>query len=339
MIPFCRTYIGDEEVKAFKRVLDSGQLSQGDEVEKFESMFADYVGAEYAIATNSCTSALFLSLKSLGIGSGHKVIVPSLTFNASASVIRQVGAEIIFRDVSRETLCLDFSHCEDDEPDAMVNVHLTGRENPFDWEYCIDDSAHLIERDCYMGNIQCFSFHPTKNMTTGFGGMIALNDKDKADWLKKARVHGMDYKKKEQKWGYDIEFDGYKMNMNDIQAAIGREQLKKLDWMNEQRERCISRYNDNLGLNRIGLHLYPIFVRNRLIFMEKMQKAGIQCSIHFEPLHRMTAYKDVELDKPLTNTEWVGERICSVPLFPELSNKEIDYICQQIQETNLLILQ
>ena len=230
---------------------------------------------------------------------------------------------------------------------AVIPVHLTGNEAPnFNNIDTVYDGAHLITRGCHKGLMQTYSFHPTKNMTTGFGGMISTNNKEAYEWLKKARLHGCtkrDSKQgldaKSRRWGYDVEFCGWKMNMTDIQAAMGIEQLKRLDWMNEERLRCIARYNYNLGLSNIGLHLYPILVdKDRKKFMEHMSKNGVQCSVHFEPLHLMNAYKDIALEQELPITEYIGERIVSLPLFPQLKNKQIDYICKKIKESDLILL-
>ena len=138
-------------------------------------------------------------------------------------------------------------------------------------------------------------------------------------------------------WGYDVNFCGWKMNMTNIQAAIGIEQLKKLDWMNKQRLRCVSRYNRLLNQRRIGLHLYPIFVRDRNDFVKYMKENGVDCSVHFEPLHLMKAYEDVPLRTTPYNAEWIGQHVVSLPLFPTLKDKEIDHICKTILKSNLFI--
>jgi len=345
-IPFAKPYITRAEKRAVNKVLSSGQLGQGKKVEEFEEMFAKYVGSKYAVAVSSGTSALFLSLRALGIGEGDNVIVPSLTFTASASVIHHCGATPIFCDVDMKNLCMDEGEFTElsklTRPKAAIIVHLTG--NSVDWKPreipVIFDSAHLIEENCHQGDLQTYSFHPTKNMTTGFGGMITTNNEEYYKYLKLARLHGCTKRNSNEgldtgsrRWGYDVSFCGWKMNMNDIQAAIGIEQLKKLNWMNEQRLRCIIRYNYNLRLKNTGLHLYPMLVRDRVKFMDFMDDSGIQCSVHFEPLHLMKAYSDVSLVHKLPNTEWIGRHIVSLPLFPELKNKQIDYICQRIKKS------
>lgn len=342
-IPFCKPSITWREKRAVFKVLDDGMITNGPKVDEFEEMFAEYVGSKYAVAVNCCTSALFLSLKYLDVKEGDEVIVPSLTFTASASTIRHCGATPLFCDVDMDTLCLNkvrYDELMKREPKAAVVVLLTGNLPAWSdsFERKVYDSAHLIDRNCYLGGLQCFSFHGTKNMTTGFGGMIATDDPLAAKWLRQARMHGA-YKKDwdaglkqtTARWGYQVNFCGWKMNMNDIQAALGIEQLKRLDWMNKERRRCVERYNQNLGANKKGLHLYPYFPQDRPKFIEYMADNGIQCSIHFEPLHLMPAYRDVELHDTLETTEFIGKNIVSLPLYPTLKNKEIDYICEKIK--------
>jgi dTDP-4-amino-4,6-dideoxygalactose transaminase len=329
--------LGREEKQAVCRLMDSGQIGQGKKVDEFEILFADYVGSKYAVATSCCTSALFLSLKVNGIGEGHRVLVPSITFAASAHAIVHAGATPIFVDVRKRDLCMDLDN-NISGFDAVMNVHLYGQvNNMIGNRKIIDDSAHLLINDCYLGHTQAFSFHPTKNITTGFGGMIATDNQEHYEWLKKARIHGIDYAQKERRWGYDVQFPGWKMNMSDLQAVIGIEQLKKLYRMNSRRQFIVDIYNRRLGYERVGLHLYSIFVKDRQKFMVAMEAAGIQCSVHFEPLHKMTAYKKEPRVNALPISDWVGRHIVSLPLFPDLELRQAEYICEQVLKTNQLM--
>lgn len=347
-IPFHKGFLGEEEKKAVCDVIDSGWISQGKKVEEFEKEFAKYVGASYAVAVSSGTAALFLSLQSLKLREGY-VAVPSLTFTASAAIIKHAGLKPVFCDSDPETFCLSRTSLDKAKAAlpvvAYVDVQLTGVKTPW-----IDpsipvvfDCAHYLFRGCHrQGGPNCYSFHPTKNMTTGFGGMITTDDPEQAEWLKLARMHGC-FKKEWDKhdntaarYGYTVLFPGWKLNMPDLNAAVGIEQLKKLDYMNEQKQRCIDRYNENLGLKRSGLHLYPIFVEERDAFLQSMAEAGIECSVHFEPLHTMPAYEgEKALDLP--ETSWMGRHIVSLPLYVQLSNEQIDHICQTIKTTHSLV--
>jgi len=351
-------------------VLRSGQVSQGSKVVEFEEEFAEYTGAKFAIAVSSGTSALFLALKSLGIDRGDKVVVPSLTFTASAGVIKHCGADVVFADVDRKNFCINWGEVEElrvlAKPKAIIAVDLMGNDamefydkykNPsLDKIPKIIDSAHTIFKNCHVrGQIRTYSFHGTKNMTTGFGGMVTTDDPEVAAYIRLARMHGC-YKRGWEKgkldnnarrYGYDVLFPGWKMNMNNIQAAMGVAQLKRLDWMNGQRRRVVNRYNFHLGwftqeaLNqykfRRGIHLYPIFVKDREKFLDHMEEMNVSCSLHFEPLHKMEAYLDSPPIRPLKVTEWIGEHIVSLPLFPDLKNKDIDYICKAIKQSDQLI--
>lgn len=357
-IPFCKPSITWREKFAVLDVLGSGNLTQGSLVQDFENSFADYVGSKYAIAVGSGTDALFLSLSALRVGPGDAVIVPSLTFTASASVILHRGAEIIFADVSPKDFCIDWEEVRvligmKSNVKAVIAVDLTGNDAGKDMAVgvpVIIDSAHRVERGCHQfGQIRTYSFHGTKNMTTGFGGMVTTDDEEVAKYIRLARMHGCfkagwdkgEMNNVTKRYGYEVMFPGWKMNMNNIQAALGIEQLDRLDWINKQRQRCVERYNYGLRFElsvfRYGLHLYPIFVNERGKFLEKMEQAGIECSIHFKPLHTMEAYKDVTLHRPLKVTEYLGKHIVSLPLYPDLTNKQIDYICKKVNETYLLL--
>lgn len=353
-IPFAKANIGEEEIKAVEGVLRSGWLTQGTKVQEFEEKFAEYVGAKYAIAVNSATSALFLCLRYLKEQNkkGKYVIAPSLTFSASASTAIHNNLSVVFSDVTDINYCLNDSKLNNSlekNPGkvlGVVSVHLTGNKSLMglkDFNVpIIEDSAHRILPKTQGNNPVCYSFYATKNMTTGEGGMITTNNEAMAAWFKMARLHGCDkdgFKryKEGSGWKYEIKFCGWKMNMTDIMAAIGIEQLKKLPEMNNQRQRCVDRYNKAFGLNRTGLHLYPIRVNNREKFMDLMKYEEIGCSVHFLPLHKMPAYKKCKCLDDMKVTETLGEQFVSLPLYPTLKDEEIDYVCEKVLKTGLLI--
>lgn len=328
MIQFCKSYIGEEEKNAVKSVLDSGWLTQGQKVQEFEEKFAEYVGAKYAIAVNSCTSALFLALqRKMQKTRYYKVILPALTFAATANIVKHSGLQIEFVDVNLE----DFCFCGY----AEIGVCYGGNE-------CgiapIIDSAHLIKKNqCKKRNSTfCYSFYATKSITTGEGGMICTNNKEDAEWFKKARLHGMskDASKRytdKNKWSYDVEFVGYKMNMTDIAAAIGIEQLKKLDLMEQKRTEIRQRYNKNLALNWQGNHIYPVLVENRDKVIEYLASEGIMTSVHFKPVHLMSAYIDY-VETNLPNTEYIGQHEISLPIYPGLTMEDVDFISKKVEK-------
>ena len=342
-ITFCKTTLGEEEKRAINEVIDSGWVVQGRKTKEFEEKFADYVSSKYATFVDSCTSALDLSLKwhlhKKHIKKRQSVNVPSLTFASSAEVIVNNGLRPIFLDISRDNYCLS-GHL----PGPVIKVHLTGNKSDATSDsFIIEDSAHLIQRgQCLENpNLVCFSFYATKNMTTIQGGMIATNDEEADKWLKKARDHGISKgtteRYKDGDCMYEIEFVGWREKSDDVHATIGLEQLKKLDNINENRQRVISLYNRLLGLKRAGLHVFPILVDKRPEFLNFMRNNGIQCSIHSLPLHKMPAFRKYAKNNELLNTEYLGERLVSLPLFPQLTNEEVEYISKKVLESGLFI--
>jgi dTDP-4-amino-4,6-dideoxygalactose transaminase len=338
-ISFNKPFIGEEEIKAVSKVIRSGWITSAKEGEKFEKKFASYVGSKYVIFLNSCTSALNLSVEWYKIKYGiKKVLVPSMTFVATVQAVINAGLKPVFGDIDNDLLLIPGKK----KYDAVIPVHLYGNKSLRKWNVpCIEDSAHLIERNQCKNNpnIVTFSFFATKNLTTGEGGMLCTNDKKLYLWAKQMRHHGISKSGYERygknKWKYDVEFNGYKYNNSDILAAIGIEQLKKFDLMQSERKRCVDLYNKLLGYNNKGLHLMPILVNKRDTFIKYMNKNGISCSVHFLPIHLMSIFKDKKYN--LSNTEYFGKRLVSLPLFPGLKNKEIEYICKKVLETGLLI--
>jgi perosamine synthetase len=175
----------------------------------------------------------------------------------------------------------------------------------------------------------------------GEGGSICTNDEHAYNWLKQARHHGIskDGWKRYQtlnKWQYEMEFVGWKYNPSDVLASILSVQIDKYDEIHNERQRCVDLYNQILGYNNQGMHVYPVLVSDRAKFMEEMAKDGIQCSVHFQPLHKMSAFKECKKNN-LDKTEFLGEHLVSLPLFPDLTNNEIKFICQTILKTDLLM--
>lgn len=341
-IPFARASLGKEELKAIARVLDSGWLTMGEETVRFEEEFAKYVGAKYAVAVNSCTSALFLSLKALGIGSGDEVIVPSFTFPATVSVIVHCGATPVFADIRKKDFCMDqksFEKVLTKKTKAVIPVHYGGNRSEIKASVpIIEDSAHLIPKggDSHNSFARCYSFYATKNMTTGEGGMITTSDEKVVGWLRKARLHGLSrdaWKRYEvkSKWVYEVEFPGYKFNTTDINSALGRVQLQKLDKFEKRRREVVNLYNKLLGLNNKGTHLYPILVEKRDDLFEYMKRNGVGCSFHFLALHKELAFKKYAKEK-LPVTEYVAQRVVTLPLDAVITDEEVEKIAYLINK-------
>jgi len=370
-IPFAPPYITEDEINVVIEVLKSGWLSMGYKTLEFENKFAEYIGSKHAVATNSCTSALFLSLKVLGIKKGDEVITTPFTFAATANVIVHCGAKPVFVDIEEETYNINADKIEEkitDKTKAIIVVHYGGQ--PADMkkimkiarEYdlkVIEDAAHAVGSEYEkgkkvgsFGNLTCFSFYATKPMTTGEGGMITLNSDDLNEELRILRLHGISrdaWKRylETDNWYYEVIEAGYKFNPTDISSAIGLEQLKKLDWMNERRKEIAEYYNEHLqGLDIIrphidsnvksSYHLYPIRLINydRNKFIKKMTQKGIGTSVHFIPLHLMPFYRKrygyKRGDFPVA--EKVFENIVSLPIYPQLTEKQLEFIVKSIKE-------
>lgn len=352
-IPFCKTTLGVEEKQAICDVIDSGWVVMGKKTQEFEEEFAKYVGAKYAVMVDSGTSALDLSVKRLleeGVWKkGDEIKVPSLTFTSSAEVLVNNGLYPLFWDVREETFSMASLGREHDKLSLPVNL-LGNRSNVLS---PIVDSAHRILRGDLPGSdaMWCYSLYATKNMTTASGGVIVTNNEEQYKWLKLARDHGVTKgtteRYKDGQPFYDIEFIGWRYKPTDIDAVIGLEQLKKLDYFNLQREGIINQYNKYLLLNRSGLHLYPIYTNDRPKFIQFMREKGVQVSVHFRPLHQMTGYKKIMNDRD-KNRNWdialpcttaLSKKIVSLPLYPQLTDDEVKYICDKTIESGLFTRQ
>lgn len=341
-IPFERPSVGEEEIKAVSKVLKSGWLTMGPETQAFEEEFARYVGAKYAIAVNSATSALFLALKALGVKKGDEVIVPSFTFAATANVVVHCGATPIFVDIRKDDFTLDQKSLDGTitkKTKAVIPVHYGANMARIKTLVpIIEDSAHLIKRNGNNNKVfaSCYSFYATKNMTTGEGGMITVSNSKIADWLRMARLHGLsrDAWKRyglKSKWIYTVEFPGWKFNTTDLNSAIGRVQLRKLDGFEKRRRHVVKLYNNLLGLKNKGTHLYPILVEEREKFFEFMKKNGVGCSFNFTPLHLQPAYKKYNTKK-LPVTEYIGSRVATIPLDAVVTDLEVRRVAKLINE-------
>src|SRR5580704_4854475 len=265
-LPYCLPSIGEEEVSEVVDSLRGGWLTTGPKVKRFEEDFAQYTHARHAVAVNSCTAALHLSLVALGIGPGDEVIVPTMTFCSTANVVVHTGAKPVLVDVD-ENLEIDpaaVSRAITPRTRAILPVHYAGL--PCDLDEItriaghheipvIEDAAHAVGSR-YHGRMigthslaTAFSFYATKNMTTGEGGMVTTNDDGFADHIRRLSLHGMNrdaWKRYGEtgSWFYEVTEAGYKYNMTDMQAAIGIHQLRRLESFNNRRRQIAARYQD-----------------------------------------------------------------------------------------------
>ncbi|MFH1710163.1 MAG: DegT/DnrJ/EryC1/StrS family aminotransferase [bacterium] len=306
-IPFYKRTWTDSEIEAVASCIRSGHLTQGALVERFEDEFKDFVGTKHAIAVNSCTSALFLCLKLLG---PKKVSIPSMTFVSVASSVIHAGGEIAWLDES-----------------WSGSRYALASNSPK--QGIIYDSAHALHRGDApqkANDLACYSFYPTKNLSGAEGGMIATNNKDYAEWLKKARWHARVGKE----WDYIIEFPAWKMNMTNIQAAIGLEYFKRIDEEAKKRKLLVDLYNKTLGTSVRSDHIFQTVVDKRDDFVRFMGDNGIECSMHFKPVHKQPAFK--QYYKKLPNTEHFERFAVSLPLYPSMNEIEVEEVCGFVKE-------
>lgn len=372
-LPFGRPNFSEAEIEAVTQAMRSGWVGQGRECERFESELADYCGAREAVLLNSCTSALFIALKELGVGPGDEVICPSLTWYSSANAALYLGAKIVFADIDPGTLCLDLesvAKCLSHSTKAVVLVHLGGfavdvdalRSALPDTVAIVEDAAHAIgarypggKRVGSSGNFTCFSFYANKNLSTAEGGALLLNDSAQAKRFRKLRLHALDvdaWKRfsnpKMVLFSDPLSELGYKMNYNDLQASIGRVQLRRLNEFGIQRKAIAEVYGKRLAETIAGIvfqegcfsedharHLFLIrlpskrFPLSRETFVLKLRDRNIGASIHYSPLHRMPLY---EFEGKLPITEKVFEEIVTLPISASMTIEDANRVVDAIEE-------
>jgi len=372
-VPFFVPWITEEDRKAVLEVLSSRWLTGGPKAKEFEKLFTTYTGAKYSVSVSSCTAALHLAMRALNIGPKEEVIVPVLTFAATANAPLFVGAKPVFTDIDEKNFNISPKQIEEritKKTKAVIVVHYGGQ--PCDMkeimEIAEDHNIEVVE-DCahalgalYQGKnvgtfgaVGCFSFYPTKIITTIEGGMATTHDKNFADRLQLLREHGMTKtayaRENNASWYYDVVDLGYNYRMNEVQAALGISQLKRIDEINEKRKEAARYYTQKLnGIEGIVVpneeedrthlyHLYAIRVlrekfgidRNELF--KRLSSKGIAPSVHFTPLHLLTFYKEAGYGRQsFPVAERVSKEIMSLPLFPTISRAQIDFVAKEIAE-------
>ena len=370
-IPLSDIDLGAEEISSVEAVLKSRWLTMGGVTQDFESAFAEYSEAKHALAVTNATAALHMACMAIGLKPGDEVIVPSLTFVASANAIRYTGATPVFADITSET---DLNISPDaieasitEHTRAVMLVHFGGYpcDLPRILELArkynlkiIEDAAHasgswLEDRHLgTWGDIGCFSFFSNKNMTTGEGGMAVTNDDILFEKLRLLRSHGMTTltwdRHKGHAWSYDVVELGYNYRIDEIRAALGLVQLNKLERNNNRRRYLTQIYQDALHelasevtipfLHYRGVsaaHIMPVLLPaevNRVHFMENMKLQGIQTSIHYPPVHSFTAYKGGSAKPVLPLTEDAAAREVTLPLYPGMSEDNVITVVQALSQ-------
>lgn len=366
-VPLADVKLGIEEENAVLGVLRSGWLTMGAVTQAFEQEFAAFVGAKYAFAVNNATAALHLACMAVGVGEGDEVIVPSLTFVATANAVRYTGARVVFADIeSEDWLCICPKAIEEkitERTKAIMVMHYAGfacdlpaimRIAKNHKLAVIEDAAHAIGASLdgkalgTWGDVGCYSFFGNKNMTTAEGGMVVTNDDHLADRVRILRSHGMTTLTWDRFKGhastYDVVDLGYNYRLDEIRSAIGREQLKRLPAGNARREVLVDRYRQAfqeiapaLGLpfgKKRGVssqHIFPILLpegSDREAFREAMKKDGIQTSFHYPPIHQFQIY--LQEGEELRMTENVARRQVTLPLFPGMTDEQQDWVIESV---------
>jgi dTDP-4-amino-4,6-dideoxygalactose transaminase len=374
-IPFARPTLGDDDVEALRQVVESGWISTGEQASSFEAEIAAYVGCRYAVALNSCTAAIHLALVGLGVSATDEVIVPTMTFTATAAAVVHAGATPVLADISPDTLAVSAATVEpliSRRTKGIVVVHYGGRisraaqlrrlcdEHGL---FLVEDAAHALparEGQYSVGRIGAaatFSFFATKPITTAEGGMLCTDDAELARRARRLSLHGMsesavDRYRPGVRLAYDVTEPGFKYNMSDLQAALGRSQLRRATAMCARRAEIAEAYRRELdGLPGFRLpeadsgsswYLYPIQVdttvvgKSRDVIRHELERRGIGTSVHFIPLHRFTWYREnvVRANQVFPVADACAERLISLPIYPTMTDGEVARVVKALREVH-----
>jgi len=374
-VPFALPDIGEEEIAAAVEAMRSGWLTTGPRAAAFETEFGEFLGGGLeAVAVNSATAGLHLALEATGVGPGDEVVVPTWTFTATAEVVRYLGATPVIVDVDPGTLNLTAEGLEQaltPRTRAVIPVHFAGLPvSPAVRDLAaahgipvVEDAAHAFPAHDGVSAIGAggslatvFSFYATKTITTGEGGMVVTRDADVARRLRTMRLHGISrdvfdrYRSKGASWRYDVVAPGYKYNLTDPAAAMGRVQLTRAESMRTARESIAQRYSAAFadlpldlpagpgeGMTH-GWHLYVVRLRDdapidRDAFIDSMASLGVGCSVHFIPLHLQPYWRDSlhlsPADFPVASREF--SRVVSLPAFSSMTDAQVDRVVEAVR--------
>lgn len=374
-LPFSKPGIDDSDINAATAVLRSGWITTGQNAAKFEEEFSNYTGAPASVALASATGGMHLALKALNIGHDDEVITPSMTWVSTANLIVLSGAKPVFVDVDRDTLLAAPELVEEavtERTKLIVPVHFAGAPVDLDsfrqiaQKYkipLIEDAAHAVGTE-YKGKkigssgTAIFSFHPIKNITTGEGGMFCADDTALVDRIKRLKFHGLgvdafDRKMQGRSPQAETVEPGYKYNLTDIAAALGRSQLGRLEHFIRKRAEFAGLYTEKLKnipeLIPLKIppwpmrHAWNLFIvrldidrarMSRDDFMEELKRLNIGTGLHFRAVHLQKFYSDyMGFERGmLPATEWNSDRICSLPLFPDMRAEDVDDVIDAIKK-------
>ena len=370
-VPFFVPSLSYLDKKAVYNALNAKLLTDGPKLLEFEQKFSSFVKSKYAIGVSNATSALHLSLKALGIGRNDEVIVPDMTFVATANAVLLTGAKPVLTDVEKNTLNISPKAIKSNissRTKAIIPVHFAGKAcNMTEIMkiakakklYVIEDCAHAIGtkfKNRHVGNFGdfgCFSFYPTKNITTIEGGMIISQNKKLIEKVRISRNHGISRSLKDRyskgfPWDYDIKEAGYNYRLDEIRSSLGLSQLKQIKTLNKKRQDAFRYYNkffkklrgveipNEKNLESSACHLYILRIKrdfpiSRNELFEKLLSKGIRTTVHYKPLHKFSIYKKRGIfKKNIVNSVQLYDEIISLPLYPGITKKEQDYVVNTI---------
>ena len=374
MIPYGRQSIDDDDIKAVVDVLTSDWLTTGPKIPEFEQKFTDVVHAKEAVAVSNGTAALHTAMYALGIHEGDEVIVPTMTFAATANCVMFLGAKPVFTDVDPDTLLIDPDKIEEKitpRTKAIIAVDYAGQPCDYDhlWEIAnrhhlaiVDDACHSLgghyknQPVGTLAQLNTFSFHPVKNITTGEGGMITTDSPELAKRMRLFRSHGVstDHRQREEQgsWFYEMVDLGFNYRLTDIQCALGISQLKHLTNWISRRQEIAKRYDvafsgmpeiTSLGVRKDVSHAYHLYVirlnpekihTDRATIFKALRAEGIGVNVHYIPVHLHPFYQQKLGTKrgmcPVAEKAY--EEIISIPIFPKMNENEVNDVIKAVQK-------
>ena len=371
-VPFFVPSISIMDKKIIFQTLNETQLTDGPKLRKFEKAFSKFTKSNYSTGVSNATAALHLSLKSLGIGKNDQVIVPDLTFVATANAVLMTGATPVIADVNIDDYNINIESIQKNitkKTRAIIPVHFAG--NPCNMTkimniaknndlHVVEDCAHALgsfyknKHVGTIGDLGCFSFYPTKNITTIEGGMIITNSKKFSDYVTTSRNHGITKTLHERyskglPWDYDIFETGYNYRMDEIRSSLGINQLKRIRKINQNRRNAVKYYSEQLSsidgiepqtilnLEQNSCHLYIVkidhekFGITRDSVFQTLLKRGIQTSVHYKPIHKFSIFKNAKSFDKLENSNSLYDQILSLPLYTGIGKKEQDIVINELK--------
>lgn len=363
-IPYTKHFISEKDIKEVNRVLKSDYLTTGPEVKKFEEAFASAIGRKYAIACSSGTAALHLLALCVDDAKNGEFITCPLTFVADANCAKYVGADVRFADINLDDWNISVEsvlNIVNPNTKAIVVTHYAGLPADIDKleKFCNDNEIFLIEDACHspgatlnnqntgtFGDASIFSLHPAKHIAVGEGGIITTDNLDLYEKLLRLRNHGLESWQKRSGYLYDIKELGFNYRMTDSEAALGSSQLTRLQDSLTNRRRIAQIYYENINWDFFtyqkindnkehAYHLFPILVPQKIsreVFMDYLREHNIGATIHYPLINKLSLYRGSSDTTP--NSEDVGSRIVSIPMYPTLSTKEIEYVVEVCNSFN-----